>query len=122
MAKQILIVDDEPGIRQLLSHMLTAQGYDLIQAGSATEALEVLSTHPCQLALVDLLLPDVNGLELAEAIRMLDPGTPVILMTAYGTPAFESMAAHPAITHYVHKPFDLDRLLALVKRILPQQP
>ena len=54
--------------------------------------------------------------ELAEAIRMLDPGTPVILITAYGSSAFEDIASHPAISHYIHKPFHLDRLLQLVGR------
>jgi len=64
------------------------------------------------------MMPDVHGLTLAEAIRMLDPGTPVILMTAYGTTAFESIADHPAISHYLHKPFTLDRLLELVSQML----
>jgi DNA-binding NtrC family response regulator len=64
-------------------------------------------------------LPDVDGLALAEAIRMLDPGTPVILITAYGTPAFESIASHPAISHYLHKPFSIDRLQELVKQMIP---
>jgi len=57
-------------------------------------------------------------LQIAEAIRVLDPGTPVILMTAYGTPSFEAMAAHPAIDNYLHKPFSTDRLLALVDQYL----
>ena len=67
---------------------------------------------------LDLCLPDVNGLDLAEAIRLLDPGTPVILITAYGTPTFEIMASHPAISHYIHKPFVLDRLLILVQQTI----
>ncbi len=114
MANRILIVDDEPAICHLLRQTLTAEDYEVETAGSTEEALRELADASFDLAVIDLLLPDANGLVLAEAIRMLDPQTPVILITAYGTPAFESMASHPAISHYLHKPFDSDRLLDLI--------
>lgn len=116
MTNQILIVDDEPGIRHLLQQTLAAERYQAQTAGSVFEALEKIQATSFALAIVDLLLPDVNGLQLAEAIRFIDPGTPVILISAYGAPAFEGMASHPAIWHYLHKPFSLDRLLELVRR------
>jgi DNA-binding NtrC family response regulator len=119
MAKRILVVDDEPSICQMLGHVLTDEHYQVETAGSVLDALAKLAATSFDLAIVDLFLPDTNGLNLAEAIRMLDPHTPVILITAYGTPAFESMASHPAISHYMHKPFSLDRLLGLVHQILP---
>jgi DNA-binding NtrC family response regulator len=116
VAQRILVVDDEPSIRHLLHQALVEERYDVETAESALDALAKLADSPFTLAIVDLLLPGLNGLDLAEAIRMLDPGTPVILMTAYGTPAFEGMATHPAILHYLHKPFALDRLLVLVRQ------
>ena len=116
MTTRVLIVDDEPSIRHMLRQVLMDEGYEADAAGSALEALEKLRDAPADVAIVDLLLPGANGLDLAEAIRMLDPGTPVILITAYGSSAFEDMASHPAITHYIHKPFHLDRLLDLVGR------
>ena len=122
MIQRILVVDDEPSIRHLLQQALANQQYEIETAGTALEALERLESNPFDLAIVDLLLPGLNGLDLAEAIRMLDPGTPVILMTAYGTSAFESMAAHPAISHYLHKPFALDRLLTLVGQVFRRRP
>ena len=118
MTQRILVVDDEPSIRHLLQHALGDQDYDVKTAAGALEALGQLEQAPVDLAIVDLMLPEVNGLDLAEAIRMLDPGTPVVLITAYGTTAFESMAAHPAISAYLHKPFALDRLLDLIQQIL----
>jgi DNA-binding NtrC family response regulator len=117
VTQRILVVDDEPSIRHLLQQALADEQYDVETAGTALEALGRLELSPFDLAIVDLLLPGLNGLDLAEAIRMLDPGTPVILMTAYGTTAFESMAVHPAISHYLHKPFALDRLIALVSQV-----
>ena len=119
MANQILIVDDEPGIRHLLQQTLAEEEYKVQTAGSVFEALEKLHDTSFALAIVDLLLPDVDGLQLAEAIRIIDPGTPVVMISAYGTPAFEGMASHPAIRHYLHKPFSLDRLLGLVHRYVP---
>jgi DNA-binding NtrC family response regulator len=118
VAQSILVVDDEPGIRQTLYRVLTSEQYGVIPVANAMEALERLAAQPVNLAIVDLLLPDVSGLELAEAIRMLDPGTPVVLITAYGAPAFESIASHPAISSYLHKPFDIDRLLEVVQRFV----
>jgi len=119
---KILVVDDEPSIRRLLQQVLTDEQFEVETAGSAFEALDKLADAPCDLAIVDLMMPDVHGLDLAEAIRKLDPGTPVILMTAYGSAAFESMASHPAISYYLHKPFTLDRLLELVHRVFPYYP
>lgn len=116
MAQRILIVDDEPGICHVLRSVLLGEAYYVETAMSAKEALNRLAVAPFDLAVIDLYLPGVNGLQLAEAIRFLDPQTPIILMTAYGTHSFEVMASHPAITSYVHKPFDLDVMLALIKR------
>jgi len=116
MAQRILIVDDEPGICHILRSVLVGEAYSVETALSAKEALNKLAIAPFDLAIVDLHMPGVNGLQLAEAIRFLDPQTPVILMTAYGTSTFEAMASHPAITSYVHKPFDLDVMLALIHR------
>ena len=119
MADQILIVDDEPNIRHLLKQTLSDEKYKVQTAGTVLEALEKLHDTSFALAIVDLLLPGPDGLQLAEAIRIIDPGTPVVLISAYGTPAFEGMASHPAIRHYLHKPFSLDRLLGLVRRYVP---
>jgi two-component system response regulator PilR (NtrC family) len=122
MAPKILVVDDEPSIRHMLARVLAEAHCQVETAASVMEALGKLEATSFDLAVVDLFLPDVNGLHLAEAIRMLDPQTPVILITAYGTPAFEAMASHPAISHYIHKPFSLDRLMALVRQSLPSLP
>jgi DNA-binding NtrC family response regulator len=119
VAQRILVVDDEPHIRHMIQRVLLDEGFHVETAGSAFEALDKLEVSPFDLAIVDLNLPDITGLDLAEAIYKIDPGTPVILITAYGTLAFEAMASHPAISHYMHKPFDLDRLLDLVHQGCP---
>jgi two-component system response regulator AtoC len=121
VANSILVVDDEPHIRYLIQKVLLDEHFEVVAAGSGLEALHKLAVSSVDLAIVDLCLPDLTGLDVAEAIRLLDPGTPVILVTAYGTPAFELITSHPAITHYVHKPFSLDRLLFLVHQSIAIQ-
>jgi DNA-binding NtrC family response regulator len=122
MTSRILVVDDEPSIRHMLKQVLMEERYTVEVAGSVIEALGKLEDGSVDLAIVDLLLPGVNGLALAEAIRMLDRGTPVILITAYGSSVFEDIASHPAISQYVHKPFSLTRLLDLVGQLVPTEP
>lgn len=121
MTQHILVVDDEAGIRHLLHRVLVEEQFDVTTAGTALDALSKLEVSSFDLAIVDLMLPDVDGLQLAEAIRILDPYTPVILITAYGSPSLEVMASHPAIFHYLHKPFSLDQLLDLLGRCLPSR-
>jgi DNA-binding NtrC family response regulator len=121
MTPRILVVDDEVVICDVIQRALIMRHYTTETAGSALEAIEKLEAAPYDLAIVDLMLPDVNGLEVAEAIRLLDPGTPVILITAYGTPSFENIASHPAISYYIHKPFELDRMMELVDRLISGQ-
>jgi DNA-binding NtrC family response regulator len=121
MTPRILVIDDEASIRHMLRQVLSGEGYRVEVAGSTLEALEKLEDAPADLAIVDLLLPGANGLVLAEAIRMLDPGTPVILITAYGSSAFEGIISHPAISKYIHKPFDLNRLLDQIGRLVSDQ-
>jgi DNA-binding NtrC family response regulator len=118
LSNRVLVVDDEPSIRHLLRSVLLDEQLQVETAGTTIEALSKLGKGPFDVAIVDLLLPGVSGLELAEAIRLLDPGTAVILITAYGSPSFEAIASHPAITHYIHKPFALERLLELIHRCL----
>jgi DNA-binding NtrC family response regulator len=121
MTSHVLVVDDEAGIRHLLGDILIEEQCQVETTATVLEALAKLAEKPFDLAIVDLMLPEIDGLQLAEAIRVLDPGTPVILITAYGTASFEEMASHPAITQYTHKPFDLDRLLATVEQCLSRR-
>jgi two-component system cell cycle sensor histidine kinase/response regulator CckA len=77
----ILVVDDEPPIRQLVARILERKGHTVIQCGDATTALTV--TEPLDLLIVDFVLPDINGRELTAQLRETRPTLPVILMSGY---------------------------------------
>jgi two-component system response regulator AtoC len=117
----VLVVDDDEGIRHLLAHVLSREQCRVEATETVLGALAKLAEQSFDLAIVDLMLPEINGLQLAEAIQILDPGTPVILITAYGTTSFEDMVSHPAIAHYVHKPFELGYLMTIIRQSLARR-
>jgi two-component system response regulator AtoC len=114
----ILIVDDEKNLRRLLQDTLEGEGHATLQAGAGEEALERFQEVSCDLVLLDMILPDLNGLQVLKRMKRLAPEVPVIIMTAYSEVrgAVEAMKAQAG--DYLCKPFDLDELKLVVQRIL----
>src|ERR1035438_8273137 len=81
----ILVIDDEPDIRESLEVLLSSEGYRVELAGNATEGLKRLESSTFDLVLLDLMMPDKSGMEVLEEIRVRDRETPIFLITAYGS-------------------------------------
>ena len=118
MAKEILVVDDARGIRDLLSDLLEGEGYQVTLASNGNEALGLAETENPQAILLDINMPGINGVEVCRRLREGESTrfVPIIMMTALGdhkTKAFEARA-----DDFVDKPFDLGDLLVRVKSIL----
>jgi len=109
----LLVVDDEPPILKVIERVATRAGYDVVSCTSGAQALRALLRRPADLAMVDLRMPDVNGLDLLRQIRALVPGCEVILMTGYAAVDSAVEAIKLGAREYLTKPFDLDRLRAL---------
>ncbi|MGZ6163540.1 MAG: response regulator [Myxococcaceae bacterium] len=111
----VLVVDDDPGIRESVTEVLTAEGYRVLQAGDGAEALEHLAdlAERC-VVLLDLAMPRMNGLEfLAELSRRGQIArTPVLVMSANAHPG---ELDHPQVVALLRKPFELDELLRWVE-------
>lgn len=120
-AEKILIVDDEPDIRELLEITLLRMGLDCIAVASAGEARQALKQHSFRLCLTDMNLGDSNGIEVIEYIQQHHPELPVAMITAYGNmeTAIEAMKA--GAFDYVAKPIDLPKLRALIQAALKIQ-
>jgi DNA-binding NtrC family response regulator len=118
MAKPtILVVDDEPLIRLSLSERLTQEGYRVLEAGTASEALDI-HREGVDLVLLDYRLPDATGLDVLKQLKEADPDLPVILLTAYSSvDAAVEVMKHGAY-HYARKPFELDDIVLLIKQAL----
>jgi CheY-like chemotaxis protein len=110
----VLIVEDERVSRRALTALMSAIGYETEAAGSAEEALDAVQsgTHP-DIALVDLDLPGMNGLDLIGRLTELDPSVFPVLITAATGDRLNSLLANRGVA-YLRKPLDFDRLLSLL--------
>lgn len=110
----ILIVDDEPQIQRFLGHALTAAGYDTVLAANGHEALSRLAAHEPDLMILDLGLPDMNGKEVIERLR-LRSDLPVIVLSAHDQEMEKIMALDLGADDFVAKPFGIGELLARLR-------
>src|SRR5579872_1930696 len=110
----ILIVDDEVEIREGLELLLATEGYSTASAETGEAGLSLLEEKPFDLLLLDVSLPDRNGLDLLKEIRRRDPHLPVVLITAYGSIDMARTAFKSGAMDYITKPWSNDELLAQV--------
>ncbi len=110
----ILVVDDESEIREGLELLLSSEGYGVASAETGESGLAKLEEHPYDLLLLDVSLPDRNGLELLREIRRRDPHLSVVLITAYGSIDMARQAFKGGALDYITKPWSNDELLAQV--------
>ncbi len=115
MSGSVLIIDDEAGIRESLETLLEMEGYDVETAASGQQGLNRLDQRTFDLILLDLALPDRNGLEVLSELRAQDPGVSVIMITAYGTVENAVRAMQSGAANFVQKPWDNEKLLADVR-------
>ena len=113
----ILVVEDEPPIRHLLRATLEASDYRTLEAGTGAEALAALRRHHPNLVLLDLGLPDIDGLQLLAQIRKLGP-VPIVVLSSRGDEAAKVAALDSGADDYVTKPFGADELLARIRAAL----
>jgi DNA-binding NtrC family response regulator len=113
----LLVVDDEPGILHLIDRFARTIGFEVATAGSGQEALQKLQVEKAAVALVDLRMPDVDGLEVLRRIRAADPDCQVILMTGHASIETAIEAIKHGAMDYLSKPFDFDRLEELLRRV-----
>jgi two-component system, NtrC family, response regulator HydG len=118
---QILVIDDDKAMRDACYQILSRQGYRVEQAASARQGLSLLEKASFDVILLDLVMPDLDGLETLKKIRGLDPDVEVIIITGYGTiqSAVESIKA--GAFHFLSKPFIPDDLRAVVNRALDKR-
>ena len=111
----VLIIDDEAEIRESLQTLLEMEGYDVETAVDGQDGLLHLGERPFDLALLDLALPDRNGMEVLQEIRARDPQLSVIMITAYGTVENAVVAMQAGAANFIQKPWDNEKLLADVR-------
>ena len=111
---RILVVDDELVVRDSLGKWFTSEGYTARPAGGAREALEIIQQAEFDIALLDIKMPGMDGMELQGKLKEADPDLPVIVMTGYGSVETAVQALKRGAYDYVTKPVDPDELSHLV--------
>lgn len=117
MKSKIMVVDDEMHIRELVRFYFDKAGFDTIEAANAEEALDIVENQYIDLAVVDIMMPGMDGFELVEQMRQYRE-FPVIMLTAKSQSKDKLRGFSLGIDDYVTKPFDPDELMARVKTIL----
>jgi len=116
--RTILVVDDEPNICSVLSSALTDEGYQVLTAPDGEQALRLLRRQPVHLLFTDMLMPNIGGLDLLRRARQLQPGLPVVVITAYGSVPSAVEAMKGGALDYLTKPFDLEQVKVVTRRAL----
>jgi len=117
----ILVIDDEEIIREALEALLSAEGYRVTTAATGQQGLEALGAKPVDAVLLDLMLPDKNGIEVLAEIRRQDDELPVIMITAYGTIEGAVAATKQGAFYYFTKPFKNDEVLAVLRNAIERR-
>jgi DNA-binding NtrC family response regulator len=117
MAK-ILVIDDEQGIRNLLDTLLRRKGYDVVLADSGRKGLELFRREHPDAVVLDLKMPEMDGITVLAQIRNADQKLPVVILTGAGTPEMERHVYALGVSEFIEKEFSMHRLGDALKRLL----
>jgi CheY-like chemotaxis protein len=112
----VLVVDDDVGIRETMRDILVEMGVHATLARDGIEAIEIARHEPLDLIMLDLRMPGIDGLETSKRIRLVQPRARIILVTAYATEETSSAARLAGIEDVLYKPLDLGRLMDILKK------
>ena len=119
--RHILVVDDEPLVRNSLSELLTLSGYSVSNASNGQEALELLKSYTADIVITDLKMPQMDGVELLKHIREFHPDTPVILITGFGSIDTAVEAMREGAYDYITKPIIDSEIKIILERLVKQR-
>src|SRR6187401_3031263 len=117
----ILVVDDEEIMRDILETLLKREGYDVRLASSGEEGLELARSVPFDAAIVDIMMPGINGIETLDELKRIDEDLAVLIITAYASVESAIAAMKNGAFDYITKPFKNDEVIALVRNALEQR-
>ncbi len=116
----VLVVDDEEIMREILESLLTREGYRVTLAASGEEALELAKAASFDIAMVDVMMPGINGIQTLEKLKRINDDLPVIIITAFGTPANTREAFKSGAFDFIEKPFRNDDVLLVLRNAFEQ--
>jgi len=123
LSASILVVDDDPNSLFGICQILKDEGYQVVPAGNGKDALEKLKANGINMVITDEKMPDLTGMELLSEIKKMDPGIPVILITAYGSVSMAVDALKKGAFYFFEKPIfnNLEQFFAIIRQALKTQ-
>ena len=115
---KILIVDDAEFLRMRISKMLVAEGHEVIEAENGLQAVDIFKTAHPDLVLMDITMPEMDGLTALKTIKGVDPAARVIMLTALGQESVVLDAIKSGAKDFVVKPFERERVIGAINKIL----
>jgi len=119
--KTILVADDDASIRSLLKQLLADEGFAVIEASTGVEVVEKVKESSPDLVIMDVRMPELDGIEALSRVKATNPKTAVLIMTAFGSSNAAIRAMEFGAFDYITKPFELDKISHSVKRVLDYQ-
>jgi CheY-like chemotaxis protein len=114
---KLLLIDDNEDFRTALKHLLSSSNYDIVEAGNGEQALSMLDTHLPDMAIVDLDMPKMNGIEFSRRAKKTKPGFPIVMVTAYSQFYSSKEIIAAGIDAFLQKPIDGDKLIAVIEQL-----
>jgi len=121
VSRRILLVDDEPTVRKTIADLLRSAGHTVVEAEGPMAGLSRLADHAVDLVLTDLAMPDMNGIELSQTIKLQSPTLPVVLLTGWGNRAVRQELLRGTVDALLGKPVTLDELLDCVETCIGRE-
>ncbi len=115
---KLMIVDDNEGVRHLVSRWLERVGFIVSQAKDGADALDMIKKEPPDVIIADIRMPKISGLELARMVKRDFPDIKVVLMTAYSSPQTIAQAKREGVDDYLEKPFTQDQVEKIARGVL----
>jgi CheY-like chemotaxis protein len=116
--RKVLVVDDDPVVGKSFDRVLSGKGYAVITARNGDEALKKLRDETYDVVFTDIKMPGMNGLEVAERVKASQPWLPVIIVTGYGTDAYEARAKAAGVSGFLHKPLSPEMIEGSAQKAL----
>jgi CheY-like chemotaxis protein len=122
--RTILLVEDEEGVRSVLSELLTGLGYSVLQAPNGVEAVRLATDHTGAIDLVvtDMVMPEMSGQELGRSLAKLKPDLRILYMSAFASNIYSPSALADALADFIPKPFDLEDFVVKVRELMDAPP
>lgn len=118
MKTKVLLIDDNEDFRMALKHLLVSNAYDVLEAGNGEQALEIMRLSLPDIAIVDLDMPKMNGIEFSRRVKKDWPQTPILMVTAYSQFYSSKEVIAAGIDAFLQKPIDGDVLVNVISQLL----